>query len=70
MDGVVLVIGPGVPRQRVKHVCTRLAQLHAPLLGIVQNQVDISIHESASYYYYPHYHNIADTNGVMSDAES
>jgi succinoglycan biosynthesis transport protein ExoP len=63
VDGVVLVNGPSVPRQRVKYVCTRLAQIHAPLLGIVQNQVDIAMHSATAGYYYPHYHTLPASDG-------
>ncbi len=69
VDSVVLVIGPGIPRQRVRQVCARLAQIHAPLLGIVQNRVDISMHRSASCYYYPRHHNLGDMNGAGNDIE-
>jgi polysaccharide biosynthesis transport protein len=62
VDGVLLVVGPGVPRQRVKQVCARLTQIHAPLLGIVQNQIDLANHRRAGdyYYYYPQVHKSQD----------
>jgi succinoglycan biosynthesis transport protein ExoP len=70
VDGVLLVVGPRIPKQRVRHVCARLNQIHAPLLGIVQNQIDISTHRSARDYYYPHYHKWQDVNGNPVQVES
>jgi polysaccharide biosynthesis transport protein len=69
VDGVVLVIGPDVSRQMVKLVCARLTYLHAPLLGIVQNRVDIRTHGSAEHYYYPMYGKACDMNGIITRLE-
>lgn len=69
LDGVVLVIGPNVSRQMVKLVCARLTYLHAPLLGIVQNQVDIKTHGSGNYYYYPLYGKSSNMNGMTDQLE-
>ena len=68
VDGVLLVVGPGVPRQRVKQVCARLNQIRAPLLGIVQNQVDIANHRRADAYYY-YYPNVRDSEEMDEVAE-
>lgn len=62
VDGVVLVVGPDVSRQTVKLVCARLSYLHAPLLGIVQNRVDIAAHGNGNYYTF--YGNSFETNQV------
>ena len=70
VDGVVLVVGPHISKQRVRHVCARLNQIHAPLLGIVQNQVDISMHRSAGDYYYPHLHKSQDMDETRNQMES
>jgi polysaccharide biosynthesis transport protein len=70
VDGVLLVVGPHIPKRRVRHVCSRLNQMHAPLLGIVQNQVDISTHRSAGDYYYPHFQPSQDINEAGSLAGS
>ncbi len=59
VDGVVLVIGPDVSRQMVKLACARIIYLNAPLLGIVQNRVDIGRHASGDQYYYPLYRDSA-----------
>jgi capsular exopolysaccharide synthesis family protein len=67
VDGVVLVVGPDVSRQMVKRVCARLAYLHAPLLGIVQNRVDIRSGGNGEHYYYPTYSNSSNMNGIMDD---
>lgn len=67
VDGVVLVVGPRVPKKRVKDVCARLRQAHAPLFGIVQNQVDITTHRNAGDYYYPRYHKPQVMNDASKD---
>ena len=70
VDGVLLVVGPRIPKQRVRHVCSRLNQLHAPLLGIVLNQVDISTHRSAADYYYPYFDKSQDIDATRNKMES
>jgi polysaccharide biosynthesis transport protein len=70
VDGVLLVVGPRIPKQRVKHVCSRLNQVHAPLLGIIQNQVDINTHRSAGDYYYPHFRKSHDIDETRNHMES
>jgi succinoglycan biosynthesis transport protein ExoP len=70
VDGVVLVVGPHVPKRRVKNVCARLNQIHAPLLGIVQNQVDISMQRNGPDCYYPRYHRSPEMNGTPNQIES
>jgi capsular exopolysaccharide synthesis family protein len=69
VDGVVLVVGPAVSRQTTKLVCRRLLHLHAPLLGIVENRVDIRTREGAEHYYYPLDPRSAKVNGLMDDLE-
>jgi len=70
VDGVLLVVGPHIPKQRVRRVCSRLNQIQAPLLGIVQNQVDINTHRSANDYYYPHFHKSQDMYERRNQMES
>ena len=70
VDGVVLVVGPRISKQRVRRVCSRLNQIHAPLLGIVQNQVDIHTHRSAGDYYYSHVHKSQDMDDTCIQMES
>ncbi len=70
VDGVVLVVGPRVPKRRVKHVCARLNQIHAPLLGIVRNQVNISLQRNAGDYYYPQSHKSQDMDQTDNQMKS
>ncbi|HTW89489.1 MAG TPA: polysaccharide biosynthesis tyrosine autokinase [Candidatus Binataceae bacterium] len=70
VDGVLLVVGPHIPKQRVRHVCARLKQIHAPLLGVVQNQVDINTHRNAGDYYYPRFYKSQDLDDAYNLVES
>lgn len=70
VDGVLLVVGPHIPKQRVRHVCSRLKQIHAPLLGIVQNQVDINTHRNAGDYYYPRFYKSQDLDDAYNMVET
>lgn len=70
VDGVLLVVGPHISKQRVRQVCSRLYQMHAPLIGVVQNEVDISTHRSARDYYYPYFRKSPNLDGVAKQMES
>jgi capsular exopolysaccharide synthesis family protein len=70
VDCVLLVVGPHIPKQRVRAVCSRLNQIHAPLLGVVLNQVDITTHRSASDYYYPHFYKSQDMEERWNQVET
>jgi polysaccharide biosynthesis transport protein len=66
VDGVVMVIGPGTPKQLVRHACGRLEQVGAKLLGLVLNQVNL---KSPDFYHYNRYYAYEDyyqPNGRVS----
>ena len=48
VDGVLLVVGPRISKQRVRRVCSRLNQIHAPLAtareqGVRRSDSSVSI---------------------------
>lgn len=66
VDGVVMVIGPGTPKQLVRHACGRLEKAGAKLLGLVLNRVDL---KSPDFYHYNRYSTYGDyykPNGGVS----
>jgi len=54
VDGVIMVVGAGkTAKDSIKVSTTRMAQVQAPLLGVVMNQVDL---DSPDYAYYSQYY--------------
>jgi polysaccharide biosynthesis transport protein len=54
VDGVVVVLGAGTPKQSVRKACDRLSRARAKILGLVLNGVDIrhpDYREHGHYYY-------------------
>jgi len=62
VDGVVLIVGAGTPKQQVKAALSRLQYVHAKVFGSVLNKMNV---HSAGYHY--HSYNYGDTK-TLEDA--
>ena len=69
VDGVIMVVGAGqTSKDAIKVSTRRLAQVQAPLLGVVMNQVDLASPDYA--YYTAYYYNYSGGESTSSEDES